>query len=112
MNRKQLEESIRYVYGSGIDAYSYLQKFIDYELQFPKPVFNYGSKHYKDYSKVLFGAGDPGRTEFFSTCAERLDCSLREMQQIFIKFCLWHKGTKSEYASYLVLIMLFLANKK
>ncbi len=36
MNREQIEEAIKAQYGAGIDALTYLQKFIDIEAGFPK----------------------------------------------------------------------------
>jgi len=40
MHHEQLEESIKKVYGSNLDAHTYLQKFIDYPTRLPKTNFS------------------------------------------------------------------------
>ena len=40
MHHEQLEESIKKVYGSNLDAHTYLQKFIDYPTRLPKANFS------------------------------------------------------------------------
>ncbi len=41
MHHEQLEESIKKVYGSNLDAHTYLQKFIDYPTRLPKANFSF-----------------------------------------------------------------------
>jgi predicted KAP-like P-loop ATPase len=48
MNKSQLEESIRSVYGQNIDAHTYLQKFVNLEAKLPKRT---GERHSNDLGK-------------------------------------------------------------
>lgn len=50
INKEQLEESVKLVYGKGIDAQSYLQKFVTIDARLPK---NTHSEHSSDYHKYV-----------------------------------------------------------
>src|SRR5262249_53229542 len=53
LNREQLAESIRWIYGSGVDAANYLQKFIDVECVLPKKLEQHDND-YKKFSRHLY----------------------------------------------------------
>ncbi len=54
MNKSQLEESIKCIYGQNIDAYTYLQKFIHLEMRLPKRTGERFENDLVTYSNKLF----------------------------------------------------------
>jgi hypothetical protein len=85
INKEQLQESIRTLYGSKIDAHSYLQKFINIEASLPKSRGDYSD--IKSYTLYLMEAHEvPERAGndfyiFFHTFAEYINLSLRQLER-------------------------------
>lgn len=91
MNKTQLEEAIKCVYGNNIDAHSYLQKFINIETTLPKrnDLNNY-SNDIRSYSRHLlelheFNAfGDEeGLVEVLVPLGRHFNLSLRQLEKVF-----------------------------
>lgn len=100
LNRDQLSESIRWVYGSGVDAQNYLQKFIDVECGLPKNVKRHESD-YKKFCQHLYrahaikdwgdGRGIVNAMELFS---DHFGLSLRAMQKVFSQVALFYASSQ------------------
>lgn len=91
MNKAQLEEAIRCVYGNNIDAHSYLQKFINIETALPKRNdLNSYSNDIKSYSHHLlklheFNAfGDEEvLVNVLVPLGRHFNLSLRQLEKVF-----------------------------
>jgi len=91
MNKFQLEEAIKCVYGNNIDAHSYLQKFINIETTLPKRNYlNNYSNDIRSYSRHLlklheFNAfGDEeGLVEVLVPLGRHFNLSLRQLEKVF-----------------------------
>ena len=90
MHKRQLEEAVKCVYGQGIDAASYLQKFINLELRLPKKEGPLGDSTYRRYCEKLFGLHEmrgSEQGETFRHCmgllSRHFHLSLREMEKCF-----------------------------
>lgn len=90
MHREQLEEAIRSVYGSNIDAHTYLQKFINIETTIPKRTSDQHQNDLASYSKQLFKLheietwGDERDIlDCLTPLAQHFDLSLRQLEKVF-----------------------------
>lgn len=91
MNKTQLEESIKCVYGQNIDAHTYLQKFVHVDAKLPKNTRN--SYHISDHERYiarLFAVHELETwddTPYLSRCikllSEHFDLSLRQLEKVF-----------------------------
>lgn len=91
INKQQLQESIRFTYGSNIDAHAYLQKFLTFETEIPRK----GSRDksvVKAYCEYLAGAHEIERTEeaiaLFSAIGEQFKLTLRQLEKVISNYTL------------------------
>ncbi len=115
MNKLQLEESIKSVYGKNIDAHTYLQKFIHLEMKLPKRT---GRRHENDitsYSRKLFElheieAWGEGQyiIDSIDALANHLNLSLRQLEKVYTNIALFY-GSSSKNQFRLAPIVSFLS---
>lgn len=115
MNKAQLEESIKSVYGQNIDAHTYLQKFVNIEAKLPKHT---GERYTNDLSKYanwllqLHELQTWGDDRNIVDCAEPLanhfNLSLRQLEKVFTNLALFY-GASAENHLRLVPLIVFLA---
>jgi len=89
VNRKQLEASVKGIYGSEIDACLYIQKFIHLSLSLPMTT-EYSSSHQRKYSSNLAERSEIGNDReaqnvigAFINLAEHMKLSFRDCEKIF-----------------------------
>jgi len=115
MNKQQLEESIKCVYGRNIDAHTYLQKFISLEAKLPKRIKQKLPNDLFAYSRKLFElhniqAWDDKRNiiDCLDPLALHFNLSLRELEKVYTNLSIFYGASKeNEYR--LVPIIIFLA---
>lgn len=115
MNKGQLEESIKSVYGSNIDSHTYLQKFITLETAIPK---NRGKLYGNDYSKYVeqlltlhnmqMWGDDKNIAGGVTVLAEYFDLSLRQLEKVFTNIALFY-ASSAEKSLRLTPIITFLS---
>ena len=115
MNKAQLEESIKCVYGQNIDAHTYLQKFVNVEMKLPKRL---GEKHINDLSKYssrlleLHEIETKGDERVIIDCIEifanNFNLSLRQLEKAFTNLALFY-GVISQNHHRNVAILVFLS---
>ncbi|MEW5248697.1 KAP family P-loop NTPase fold protein [Microbulbifer sp. 2201CG32-9] len=114
MHKKQLEQSIKCVYGDAIEAQAYLQKFINFELSLPK---NKGWPDIADtsrYNRYLFDwyRIDVGNQfdEFIHTIdalADYFNISLRQLERAYASLSAYYaSASESEYKPMGIVIFL------
>jgi hypothetical protein len=81
MNKEQLEDSIRHVYGT-IDTSKYLTKFINVTSYLPKTVIDQGSNYTLDHYRTLVSA-ILARSNFLNATRENLKVLLSEEARLF-----------------------------
>jgi hypothetical protein len=91
LNKGQIHESIRGVYGANIDAERYLGKFIQFSLTFPKRAIPDENPPYKDFARQkLHDYGFEGADDIdmqaaaLATCAEAYSLTLRDIERCII----------------------------
>jgi hypothetical protein len=117
MNRSQLEEAIRGVYGTSLDAHAYLGKFVHFFLTLPKhaPISRYGRNFNRVYSAELAkrynyptttGIGDfIDSLAVFATCWK---LSLRDLEKAFIYFTMGQPiNISAPLTAYLICLKLY-----
>lgn len=115
MNKAQLEESVKSVYGQNIDAHTYLQKFVNIEAKLPKHT---GERYTNDLSKYtsrllqLHEIQTWGDDEVIVDCTEPLanhfNLSLRQLEKVFTNLAIFY-GASAKNRLRLVPIVVFLA---
>ena len=115
MNKSQLEESIKSVYGQNIDAHTYLQKFINIETKLPKRTSERHDNDLKKYSGKLFKLHELetwGDERNIIDCIEPLathfNLSLRQLEKVYTNLAVFY-GSSSENHLRLVPVIVFLA---
>lgn len=115
MNRLQLEESIKSVYGVNVDAHTYLQKFINLETRLPKRTEGGYENDLNKYARRLLKLhelqawGDDKKIlEYLEPLANHFHLSLRQMERVFTNLAVLY-GTSAENHLRLVPIIVFLA---
>ena len=88
MHKQQLEEAIKHVYGSNIDAHTYLQKFINIETSLPEEVNGRISNKIDLYIKKLselhnFEIRNRDSISTLIALAQHFNLSLRQLEKIF-----------------------------
>ena len=118
MNKEQLEESIRSVYGVNIDAHTYLQKFIHIETTLPKRAVFRGDSDLNIYSKRLleihaFEHWGDGRIiiECMEPLAAHFNLSLRQLEKTYTNLAIIY-STSAKDNLRLVPIITFIATLK
>ena len=115
MNKSQLEESIKSVYGQNIDAHTYLQKFVSVETRIPK---NTGDSYTNDLSKYSQKLLELHELETWGDERNIIDCteplanhfnlSLRQLEKVFTNLALLY-GSSTKNHLRLVPIIVFLS---
>ena len=115
MNKAQLEESIKSVYGQNIDAHTYLQKFVNIEAKLPK---NTGERHTNDLSKytnrllklheMQTWGDDRNIVDCTDPLANHFNLSLRQLEKVFTNLAVFY-GASAENRLRLVPVLVFLA---
>jgi hypothetical protein len=115
MNKLQLEEAIRSVYGANIDAHTYLQKFINVETSIPKRVTDRYSNDIDLYIKKLLQLHEIttwGDDHLIADCltplAQHFNLSLRQLEKVFTNLAIVY-STSEENQLRLVPIIVFIA---
>lgn len=104
LHKQQLEEAIKSVYGPGIDASIYLQKFINVNCTLPKNRDATYTNDYKKYCDKLFDLhelnvyGDrTNLIESISLLARHLDLSLRQLEKAFTNLSIFYASVSENY---------------
>ncbi len=99
MNKEQLEESIKCIYGQNIDAHTYLQKFVNLEMQIPKYIdkMGYSPSDIKKYTKNLIQIHELEDTHhILSTSienfAQHLNLSLRQLEKVTTNLAIYYSS--------------------
>lgn len=115
MNKQQLEEAIRSVYGSNIDAHTYLQKFINVEICIPKRVTDRYSNDIELYIKKLLQlheiptwGDDRNIVDCLIPLAQHFNLSLRQLEKVFTNLAIIY-STSAENHLRIVPIIVFIA---
>ena len=115
MNKAQLEESIRSVYGMNIDAHTYLQKFVNLETRLPKCTEERYENDLSKYARRLLHlhelqtwGDDRNILDCLEPLANHFHLSLRQLEKVFTNLAIWY-GTNAENDLRLVPIIVFLA---
>lgn len=115
MHKQQLEEAIRSVYGSNIDAHTYLQKFINVETSIPKRVRDRYSNDIELYVKKLLQlheittwGDDRNIVDCLTPLAQHFNLSLRQLEKVFTNLAIIY-STSEEHHLRLVPIIVFIA---
>lgn len=115
MHKQQLEEAIRSVYGANIDAYTYLQKFINVETSIPKRVTDRYSNDIELYIKKLLQlheittwGDDRNIVDCLIPLAQHFNLSLRQLEKVFTNLAIIY-STSGENHLRLVPIIVFIA---
>ncbi|MEK7792839.1 MAG: P-loop NTPase fold protein, partial [Pseudomonadota bacterium] len=118
MNKAQLEESIKSVYGQNIDAHTYLQKFINLETKIPKRTNERYTNDLSKYSKKLLQLhelqtwGDDRKIiECIEPLADHFNLSLRQLEKVYTNLAVFY-GSSTENQLRLVAIIAFLSVMK
>jgi predicted KAP-like P-loop ATPase len=90
MNKKQLENAIKCVYGEGIDAHAYLQKFINIETTIPNRIDDPELNDITKYCHRLFdlhelkrGGDNEQLLKHIKTVAVHFGLRLRSLERVF-----------------------------
>jgi energy-coupling factor transporter ATP-binding protein EcfA2 len=115
MNKQQLEEAIKSVYGAKIDAHTYLQKFINVETSIPKRVTDRYSNDIKIYVKKLLElheiktwGDDRNIVDCLIPLAQHFNLSLRQLEKVFTNMAIIYSAS-AENRLRLVPIIVFIA---
>jgi hypothetical protein len=118
MNKEQLEESIRSVYGANIDAQTYLQKFIHIETTLPKRAVYRGENDLNIYSKRLLELhafehwGDGSQIlQCMSPLAAHFNLSLRQLEKTYTNLAIIYSTSAKDHLR-LVMVITFIATLK
>lgn len=118
INKSQLEESLRCIYGQNIDSHSYLQKFINLETSLPKETTNKYSNDYKKYINKLFvlhEAASLKEKEAISDCLEvisiHFNLSLRQLERTFTNVIIYYASLRKDSSSLPQLVTFLCAIK-
>ena len=114
MNKEQLQQSIRSIYGQGVDASTYLQKFINLETRIPRKNNSHDSDaaKYIDYLWKVHDFEAWGDQHSILEClkilARHFDLSLREMERVFTNIAVLY-GTTGKDDLRIAPLIVFLA---
>lgn len=100
INKEQLEESIKCVYGMNLDAHTYLQKFVNIEAKLPKQTHEAYNNDISKYIKELFHLhsfetwGDErGIMQYLELISKYYDLSFRQLEKIFTNLVIFYQAS-------------------
>lgn len=115
MHKEQLEEAIKCVYGSNIDAHTYLQKFINIETAIPKRVLDRYSNDLDAYIRRLLQlheletwGDDRLILDCLSSLARHFNLSLRQLEKVFTNLAIIYSTSAKNHLR-LVPIITFIS---
>jgi len=115
MNKQQLEEAIKSLYGANIDAHTYLQKFINVETFLPKRVADRYSNDFDIYIKRLLQlheiqtwGDDYAISVLLILLAKHFSLSLRQLEKVFTNLAIIY-STSEQNQFRLVHIIVFIS---
>lgn len=118
MHKEQLEEAIKCVYGSNIDAHTYLQKFINIETAIPKRILDRYSNDLDSYIKKLFQlheletwGDDRLILDCLTSLARHFNLSLRQLEKVFTNLAVIYSTSEKNHLR-LVPIITFISIMK
>lgn len=118
MHKEQLEEAIRCVYGSNIDAHTYLQKFINIETTIPKRVTDRHSNDLDAYITRLLHLheletwdDDNLIHDCLSSLGRHFSLSLRQLEKTFTNLAIIYSTSAKNHLR-LVPIITFISTLK
>ncbi|WP_172562919.1 KAP family P-loop NTPase fold protein [Vibrio furnissii] len=112
INKKQLQESIRSVYGE-IDAATYLKKFIHLEASLPRRHGYNQTNDYLQYSSYLYSALDfpdwltknkDDICRIFACYAEYYNLTLRDMERAYTNLAIYYASVSENTINYFPVI--------
>lgn len=115
INKEQLEESIKSVYGQNIDAHTYLQKFVNLEAKIPKRIGERYTNDLSKYSSKLLQlheletwGDDRNIIDCIEPLANHFNLSLRQLEKVYTNLAVFY-GSSAENHLRIVPIVVFLA---
>jgi hypothetical protein len=112
MNRAQMEQSIRHVYGE-IDSQAYLQKFVGLATTLPKRTSPRSGSDAKAYIERLLALhdlqtwGDNGAiTRNLEALARKVDLSLRELEKVFTSLAVFYGSVNENHLRLVQLVIV------
>ncbi len=114
MNRDQLEESVKGIYGQKFDAHTYLQKFINIETAIPKKISKqYGNRDIARYNRKLcesheFKTDKSEVSAYLVALAKHFNLSLRQLERVYTNMAIFY-ATSAKHELKIVPIVSFLA---
>ncbi len=107
INKNQLEESIRMIYGQKFDAHNYLQKFITIETTLPKVKKEGYKNDLGIYCRELFELHDfeawgteSDLIEMLEVLVNFYNLTLRQLEKVFINITIFYSSsTESQFKS-------------
>ena len=116
MNKGQLEESVKNVYGQKIKAGIYLQKFINIEMKLPKRTHEHSINDYREYINRLcelhqLSIRNSVKIDALESLAKHFKLSLRQLEKVFTNIAIFYRYVKQNDSEIHALIV-FLATVK
>ena len=115
MNKAQLEESIKGVYGQNIDAHTYLQKFVNFEAKLPKRTGDRYPNDSREYASRLLDlheletwGDDRNIVDYAESLANHFNLSLRQLEKVFTNLAILYGASAKNHLK-LVPVIVFLA---
>ena len=125
INKTQLEISIKSIYGSKVDAYTYLQKFINVEADLPKnteqdsntptnstDISKYVEELFKLHElETVLGTEKQDFLDSVKLLANHFNLSLRQLEKVFTNVCIFYLSTsedKNIYITSFVVLLTFI----
>ncbi|MFK5891926.1 MAG: P-loop NTPase fold protein [Pseudomonadota bacterium] len=115
MNKKQLEESVKCIYGQGINAHLYLQKFINIETNLPKRKIGLKKSDLDIYSRKLLQLHElevevhaQAILNSIVPLGNHLNLSLRQLEKCFTNIALFY-STRSHNQLIIEELIVFLS---
>lgn len=112
LHKGQLEAAINAVYGPGIDAHSYLQKFINLEAQLPSPMRKTGNGllRFVQFLNRAHGLQGIPHSEQLMTCAvahaEYFGLTLRDIERMYTGITVFYAARKGTFVLEPLLVFL------
>ncbi|ELJ8483767.1 hypothetical protein RUK26_003403, partial [Vibrio cholerae] len=113
MHRQQLEGAVKSIYGSEIDAHTYLQKFINVETSLPKITKSRYSSDLDKYCERLFDLHDlttwgdrENLQESIVSLAKYYNLSLRQLERVYTNLAIFYASSAQNHLRIVPLLSL------